>query len=271
MTIRRPVGGLERAAWVATALAVALGCAPARAAPPFRLEKVAPAGAQDAKDAEGLVRPFKTVGLPLADFVREYARHTSTPITAPGSWADELRGTVTLFLRRPLTADALTELFHRVLSDNGYAVVDAPAGNGWVVDKMRNARDQALPVYELSEVPATARTVTAYRDLKHADAEMVARVLRSFMPAHSRIIPSTPSQLFITDAASNVRKLAWVIERMDVPDARRIPKESRAKAKSCGEQRIEKLVVEKLEIQQQSDGGGSPLPPAKRPSEGGRK
>src|SRR5262249_12255720 len=153
----------------------------------------------------------------------------------------------TLFMRRPLEPHEVIEVVYRVLSDNGYAVTDAPAGNGWVIQRTRDARDAALPVYELADAPDSSRYVTAYRDLKYAEADGVARSLRAFMPANSRIIPATTSQLFITDTASNIRRLNGLIALMDVPEAakqREFAKTSSSRPKrACGEQRIEKLVV----------------------------
>jgi len=254
---------------VVIAISLVLGADLAQASSRFHMEK----------DPQGLVREFKAVSIPLPEFVREYARFTSTPITVGGAWDQELKGSVTLFLRRPLKPQQLTEVFYRVLADNGYAVVDAPAGNGWVIQRTRDARDAALPVYEYAEVPDSGRYVTAYRDLKYVDAESVSRVMRSFMPANSRIIPATQSQVFITDTASNIRKLDLVISRMDTPEVAKRQKEAASplgRPRTCGEQRIGKLVVEKLEIQ--DSGGGSQLPSLgqvppqmKAPKEGGRK
>lgn len=229
----------------------------------FRLEK----------DSQGQVRPFKAVSIPLPEFVREYARLTSTLITVGGSWDQVLKGSVTLFVRRALKPQELTEVFHRVLSDNGYAVVDAPAGNGWLIQRIRDARDAALPIYEQAEVPDSSRYVTAYRDLKYADADAIARMMRSFMPANSRIIPPTRSQILITDTASNIRKLNWVISRMDTPEVAKRLRDSVPRAappQTCGEQRIEKLVVEKLEIHD-SDSGSQLPPQMKARREGGNK
>jgi len=226
------------------------------------------------KDPQGLIRPFKAVSVPLPEFVREYGRMTSTPITVGGNWDQELKGSVTLFLRHPLKPEELTEIFYRVVGDNGYAVVDAPAGNGWIIQRIRDARDGALPVYEISEVPDSSRNITAYHDLKFANAETVARLMRSFMPANSRIIPATSSKLFITDTASNIRKVNWVISRMDTQEAAKRQRESAAVSlpgppRTCGEQRIEKLVVEKLEIQ--DNGNSGQLPQMKSIKERGRK
>ena len=91
------------------------------------------------KDAAGLIRPFKAMAVPLSEFIREYARLSATPV----AWDREVTGTVTLYLRHPLKLEELTELFHRVLAENAYAAVDAPAGNGWVVVPARCPRPLA--------------------------------------------------------------------------------------------------------------------------------
>jgi len=206
------------------------------------------------KDPQGLVRPFKVIAIPLSDFIQEYARITSTTINSGSSLAEDIKGTVTLLLRHPLKQEELTEIFHRVIGDNGYAVVDAPAGNGFIIVRARDARDLAVPVYEIASAPDSSRMVTAYRDLKYVDAETVARNLRSFMPANSRIIPTSRSQILITDTASNIRRLNWIILKMDTEESVKRERDSTSAnasrpRRSCGEQQIEKLVVTNLEVQ----------------------
>lgn len=225
------------------------------------------------KDPQGLIRPFKAIAIPLPEFVREYGRVTSTHLIVGGNWDQELKGTVTLFLRSPLKNEKFTEIFYRVLADHGYAVVDGPAGNGLLIKSARDARDHALPVYEATEVPDSSRLVTAYRNLKYANAEHVARMMRSFMPPNSRIIPTSKSQVFITDVASNIRKLNLILARMDTQEVAKRQGEVISgpvgPPKSCGEHRIEKLVVEKLEIQESNPVGS--VPQIKSAISGGKK
>ncbi len=251
MLTKKPVAEFSAVIFsVVIALVICMDPGFARAAGHFKMEK----------DSQGRVRAFKAVEVPLPEFVREYARVTSTVITVGGSWEQQLKGSVTLFLRRPLQSDQLTELFYRVLADNGYAVVDAPAGNGWIIERMRDARDAALPVYPAADVPDSARLVTAYYDLKYADGDGVARMMRSFMPPNSRIIPATDGKLFVTDSASNIRKISKIIARMDTREGAARQREAGVGAqpgepRACGEQRIEKLIVEKLEIQDSGSSG----------------
>ena len=131
---------------------------------------------------------------------------------------------------------------------------------GWLFQ--RDARDLSLPVFETSEVPDSGRLVTATHTLRFVDAESVARILRSFMPANSRIIPAPRSQLFITDTGSNIRKLRVMLARIDTPEgAKRLseyqPLYPSGPPHACGEQWIEKLVVEKLEIQDSGSTNGN--------------
>lgn len=216
------------------------------------------------KGSQGLIQPFKAISVPLPEFVREYSRITSTQFIVGGSWEQELKGAVTLFLRHPLKREDLTELLYRALADNGYAIVNGSAGNGLIIEKTRDARDDALPVYEASEVPNSSQLVTVYRNLKYANAENVSRMMRSFMPANARIIPTSRSQVFITDTASNIRKLNMVISRLDTQEAAKKQGEATpgpfGPPRVCGEHRIEKLVVEKLEIQGNDNSGvASPI------------
>jgi len=269
MPIRKPAAEFKSALLTTALLGIAALAITPRAClaeTGFRLER----------DPQGLIRPFQAVAIPLPKFVREYARLTSTPIAVDGPWDKELKGTVTLFVRRALKLEELTEIFHRVLSENGFAVVDAPADNGWVIEPARQARDAALPVYELGEVPDSSRLVTAYHDFKYADAEEVSRTMRSFMPANSRIIPTTPSQVFITDTASNIKKLGWLIARIDTEETAKGQKAFKAwyspqPSRACGETRIEKLTVEKLEIKDSGTGSMNGFQPKPSFTEGAKK
>jgi hypothetical protein len=234
---------------------------------------------QMVRDAQGMIQPFKVISLPLPDFLREYSRLSGIPMTASGIWGNELKGSVTLFLRHPLKPEEMTELMHRVLNDNGYSVVDAPAKNGWIIERTKDARDDALPVYEASEVPATNRLVTAHYTTKYIDPESIARAMRSFMPTYSRILSTEGSQILITDTGSNIRKVFSVVSRMDTEDAAKKQREALATyapspQRVCGEQRIEKLVVEKLEIHDGSlDGSNNsgPSTQVKHVTEGAKK
>ena len=208
------------------------------------------------------VRSFKAVDVPLAEFVREYSRISGIPMTLEGPWTNFLKGNVTLFLRKDLSKETYAELFHRVLADNGFAAIDAPAGNGWIIQRQRNARDGALPIYEAKNLPVSSRLVTTSYKLNHVHSEMVARNIRSFMPANSRIIPFSGSLLLITDIASNIHKLTNLIARMDTEEGGKRLRELEVsdfqnQQNQCGEIQIEKLVVKNLELQESNSLGAT--------------
>jgi len=207
-------------------------------------------GFQFKESSNGIIEPFKLVGARLSEFTKGYARLTKTPISVDGTIEQDLKGRVTLFLRKPINREILKEIFYRVLYENGYTVIDAPAGNGWIIQRLRDARDSPIPVYQISETPDTARLVTVYMNLKNVYSEGVARYLRSFMPINSRIIPASPSVLMITDTGSNIIKLRSMIKRLDTKEAAEFEESEvdRVPQKSCDETRIQKLVVENLEI-----------------------
>lgn len=197
-----------------------------------------------------MVRPFKRFGTPLADFVREVGKLEGIPISTAGGLDKGIGGKVSLFVPGPIRSEELREIFHRVLASNGFAALDAPNDNGWVIVRIRDARDGAIPLFEMSETPLTSRMVTAHRTLKYVPAEGVARVLRAFMPANSRIVPVGTSQLFVTDAGVNVRRLQGIIVRMDTKEGAAAFGQQKPQPPSprCGELRLEKLVVEKIEM-----------------------
>ncbi len=249
MHIVKPMAGL-RLALLAAALAAA-GSAQ---------------GAVFQKDEGGQIRPFKIREMPLAQFIEEYSRFSGTPISIG---EETLKGAVSIFVPKPMSAESLAETFHQVLLDNGYSVVDAPAQGGWIVLRGHDVRDLVIPVYDSKDVPSTYRIVTVFHHLRYSDSENVARTLRSFSPAASRIVPATRSDILVTDSGKNIRKVLKIVDLIDRPGA---PKKSAERAKkSCpgSEQKIEKLVVQNLEIQ---NGGfppqGSPSFQLAQPSQG---
>lgn len=204
------------------------------------------------KDEAGMIRPSKVKNMPLYEFVREYSKAMDVPIEVGGRWEDELKGSTTLFIHRPMKPEALTELFHQVLYDNRYTAIDAPGKKGWIIRRGRDARDDVLPIYDSTNFPESSRIMTVIHNLKHAPAEHIARHMRSFMPANSRIIPSF-SQILITDTGRNIKKMMEIVALLDVPAAEKVFRSDKhLKAKECKEreQKIEKLTIEKLEVKE---------------------
>jgi hypothetical protein len=113
-------------------------------------------------------------------------------------------------------AVALTALYL-----SGYTWIHDPATDVYRVLKLRDARDQELPlITEASKLPDSDLNVTYFMSIQHVPPEYIARNLRSFMPAASRIVPSEATRsLFITDSAHNMSKLKKLVEQLDTPEA----------------------------------------------------
>ncbi len=210
------------------------------------------------KSREGLVQPFRLKELPLGELVQAYAELTGAPI-ALGMDANygEFTGKVSLWVPTAIPETTLTELFFQALLDSGYTVVDGPAQSGWIVMKIRDARDALIPIFESGQVPATYRVVTAVHRLANLPAEDASRTLRSFTPSSARIIPVGRSQVWITADGNTIRKTLEILRMLDIPGAAKpAPEFYRTKACAGKEVKIEKLVVEHLEV----NGGANSLP-----------
>lgn len=205
------------------------------------------------KNSEGMIRNFKIKDLPLAEFVREYSHISGKRIEVGGPWDQVLKGTVTLLVPHPISQETLDELFHQVLDDLGFAAIDTPGKSAWVIAHLRDARDSVIPVYDSKQFPDSWRLMTVVHQMKFLDADDLARTLRNFMPVSSRIIPATRTQLLITTVGTKTKEALELANLLDTEEAAKVAKNMTLpkKAQTCGnkEQKIEKLVVEKLEIQ----------------------
>ena len=221
------------------------------------------------KDGNGMVRPFKVKEMKLAQFAREYASLTGTSLQVNGKWESELHGTVTLYFQHPIKLEVMTELFHQVLDTYGYGVVDAPGNPGWIIERLRDVRDEKIPIYDASGVPDTYRMVTVFLQLKYANAENIARMMRTFMSPTSRIIPASSSQVVLTANGRNIRKILKIVDQMDTQE---VAKRTKAPGPDYGtkrgcetEQKIAKITVEKLEVGEMTNSpsnshGNTPTP-----------
>jgi type II secretory pathway component GspD/PulD (secretin) len=91
----------------------------------------------------------------------------------------------------------------------------------------RDARDEEVPlITDQAQLPDSDLLVTYIMPIQHTPAEYIARTMRSFMPANSRIIPDeTTSSVLITDSAHNIAKLKTLVQRIDTPEVAKEAKE----------------------------------------------
>lgn len=160
----------------------------------------------------GRVLPFSTNGIPLSTFIQEYADFSGIRIAV----AEQLKMPVYLKVSTPIGATVLEEYMHQVFANAGLAAVDAPEKTGWVLMKLRDAREAQLPIYDSKDFPETSRLVTVVHRVRSPRADSIAKWLRNFMTMHSRIIASGTQTLIITDHGRNIKKYLELIRTVDV-------------------------------------------------------
>ena len=165
--------------------------------------------------------------VPLFSYIEEVSDKLGVELSFSGtSHGDE----ETVVVVPPVDADHLMDQFLTVLFETGYALVPEPDQGGYQVMRQRDARDREIPfILDKDQLPDSDQLVTHAIHLKHFAAEGMARTMRSFMPATSRVIPiGETGILLITDRARAMRKYYEIIDRLDVPAS---AEESRAALK----------------------------------------
>lgn len=121
----------------------------------------------------------------------------------------------------PLSSDRAQAVALTVLYLEGYTWIHDTKTGFYRVLRQRDARDLELPIIaDEKQLPDSDLLVTYIMQLEHTDADYVARNLRSFMPANSRIIPYSAAHLvIISDSAHNISKLRKLVQRIDNPQA----------------------------------------------------
>ncbi|MCM2323351.1 MAG: hypothetical protein NDJ90_08830 [Oligoflexia bacterium] len=136
-----------------------------------------------------------------------------------------------------LSRDRAQALVLTSLTLAGYTWIHDTAAEMYRVVRLREARDQEIPVIsDFAKLPDSDLLVTYVMPIQHASPEFIARNMRSFMPAHSRIIPSASiGAVLITDSAHNIAKLKKLVDRLDTPQAAKQAKEWLARKASQAE------------------------------------
>ena len=139
----------------------------------------------------------------------------------------EVKGSVVTGGTVEFTRDNAELLFTNMLHLNGYSRVPMGAPLTYQILKERDARDTNVPSFSADakrppQLPNTWDIVNLKYKATHAESvEMIARVLRSFLPATARIIPSDLSGMLIITAAAPDAKKAYelIVENDQAPSA----------------------------------------------------
>ncbi len=127
----------------------------------------------------------------------------------------DVKGRVTIISNSPITVADAWKAFLTALDMTGFAMI--PSGNYIRIARQRDARDKQLKTYTGDYSPESDALITRVFPLKYIDAENITRVLRSFMPSSSRIIPHDQTNtVIVTDTGSNIAKINRMLEILDI-------------------------------------------------------
>jgi general secretion pathway protein D len=125
-----------------------------------------------------------------------------------------VRAQVTMLSSTPMSADAFYEAFLSILQVHGFVAV--PSGD--VVKIIPDANARQLPANDLpSRVSATSdEIVTQVIAVKNVSAAQLVPILRPLIPQYGHLAAYPASNmLIISDRASNVSRMARIVERID--------------------------------------------------------
>ncbi len=127
----------------------------------------------------------------------------------------DVKGRVTIISNSAITVSDAWKAFLTALDMTGFALI--PSGNYIRIARQRDARDKQLKTYTGEYSPDSDALITRVFPLKYIDAENVTRVLRSFMPSSSRIIPHDQTNtVIVTDTGANISKINRMLEILDI-------------------------------------------------------
>jgi type II secretory pathway component GspD/PulD (secretin) len=137
---------------------------------------------------------------------------------------NDVKGMINATANTEITRENAELLWTLLLNANGYARVPLGQPHSYQIVRQRDARDLNLPVIKggpqmrEADIPANWDLFTLIYKTQFADnVEDLARLLRSFMPANSRIIPNLLSgSLLITDTGMNLRKVVGLLKETDL-------------------------------------------------------
>jgi type II secretory pathway component GspD/PulD (secretin) len=150
-----------------------------------------------------------------------------------------------------LTKENAEEVFTLMLEQNEYTRLPLGEEKAYTIIRSRNARDSALPIYtgdstNLPKLPQHWDLSTArYRAQTPELVDHLARNMRSFLPANSRVIPDENSgTLLITAPNPIIRNVLNHIQALDVklsPEKIKELKRAREERKKAAPAALRKL------------------------------
>lgn len=163
-------------------------------------------------------RDFVSLDFDNAD-IRVVIKHISE-LTGHNFLVDEkVRGRVTIITPTRIRLEDVYQVFISILHTYGFTAV--PTGEVIRILPLAEASRAGVPTVrppELGAFPPSDRVVTSIIQMDHADASVLAAILRPMVAREGNIVPYVPSNaLVLTDTVANVRRLTSVIRTLDIP------------------------------------------------------
>ena len=154
-----------------------------------------------------------TLNLKNAD-IREVVTQISA-ITGKSFIIDpRVKGNVTVVSNTKMDRDTTYELFLSVLRVHGYAAV--PSGNVIRIVQQVLAKQSGNPG-DFSDNTSSEELVTQVISVRNTESAELVKILRPLIPQYGHIAGLTsPNALIISDHASNIARLAEIVNRIDV-------------------------------------------------------
>lgn len=157
-----------------------------------------------------------TLNLKNAD-IREVVTQISA-ITGKSFIIDpRVKGNVTVVSNTKMDRDTTYELFLSVLRVHGYAAV--PSGNVIRIVQQVLAKQSGNPG-DFSDNTSSEELVTQVISVRNTASAELVKILRPLIPQYGHIAGLTsPNALIISDHASNIARLAEIVNRIDVAES----------------------------------------------------
>lgn len=129
---------------------------------------------------------------------------------------ESVKGKVSVFSPRKISADEAYKVFESVLEIHGLTTV--PSGDVTKVVPSQQAREKSVATRLRAEgIGPNDRVITQIVPLKHANPDDMKKILDPLVSKASVILSYPPTQtLVITDVQSNIKRLLTIISALDV-------------------------------------------------------
>ena len=129
----------------------------------------------------------------------------------------QVRGTVSVISKRPMTRDEAVDLLNAVLNQNGYAAMRN--GRTLTITTKEDARTRDIPVQvgnNPEAIPKNDEMVTQIVPVRYVDASQLVSDLSTFVSPQATIVANQAgNSIIITDTQENIRHLVEIVAAID--------------------------------------------------------